>query len=378
MQNQRNEISTSPARTYFPGLHALRFFAAMLVILGHIPVNQLAVGLPAHGFWPIFTRGADGVNFFFTLSGFLITYLLLEERGSKGQISLSRFYLRRTLRIWPLYFLIVSFGLFFYLFLLPCLGIPHKSDFNLSAVLWMYLLFLPHLVNSLFEVGGILYVCWSIGIEEQFYLLWAPIVKKWYRALLPICLGLALVFLGLHFSCISGIISEGPLLTFLTQLRFHFMAIGGLFAYFLFNKTAQMRKSPLFRGSLFRPILWLCLLTYLFLLPHELYVRIQMFQVLVALLYAWLISDIAINQDKYSFLDNRLFNWLGNISYGLYMFHMLALYATSFLFLRLSGLHANFVFYQCLYYIVAISLTLILAHFSYYYFERRFLALKKW
>jgi peptidoglycan/LPS O-acetylase OafA/YrhL len=71
-------LPSAAPRTYFAGLDSLRFYAAFLVLIGHIHLNQQSVGLPDPNYGAIFYRGAPSVSFFFTLSGFLITYLLFE------------------------------------------------------------------------------------------------------------------------------------------------------------------------------------------------------------------------------------------------------------------------------------------------------------
>src|SRR5215203_4032689 len=161
-------------KVHFKGLNSLRFFAALFVVIGHIPLNQGSVGLPNPSYGALFFRGAPAVSFFFTLSGFLITYLLLEERRRTGDVDVRSFYLRRVCRIWPLYFAVVFFGLFFYNALLPALGIGYRVEYSLPLAVLLYTFFLPNLMNSLYTVGGILNPSWSIGVEEQFYLFWAP------------------------------------------------------------------------------------------------------------------------------------------------------------------------------------------------------------
>ena len=100
-------------RVFFPNLDGLRFFAFFSVFLFHsfftkneaVQNNSLFVTLR------LLTRHGDlGVNFFFVLSGFLITFLLLNERQFTGRIHIGAFYVRRILRIWPLYFVAVFLG----------------------------------------------------------------------------------------------------------------------------------------------------------------------------------------------------------------------------------------------------------------------------
>ena len=117
----------------FPGLDSLRFWAASLVVIGHIPMNQAAAGLPNPHWGAVFYRGAPAVKLFFALSGFLITYLLLEELRKTGTVAVKSFYLRRVCRIWPLYFAVVAFGLVFYFALLPALGLERSVEQTTTA-----------------------------------------------------------------------------------------------------------------------------------------------------------------------------------------------------------------------------------------------------
>src|SRR4051794_24658331 len=100
------------ALRYLPGLHTIRFFAAAFVIVqhGHAALVDLRV-LVDSGAVAVH-RGIDAVELFFTLSGFLITYLLIKEMQKTGTVNVQRFYIRRILRIWPLYFVCLAGGLF--------------------------------------------------------------------------------------------------------------------------------------------------------------------------------------------------------------------------------------------------------------------------
>src|SRR4051812_27122652 len=98
---------------YFRGLKFIRFFAASLVLVNHIEQYKFTLGLNSYwNFGTINYLGDKGVSIFFVLSGFLITFLLLKEREQLNTINIKYFYLRRILRIWPLYFIILIFSFF--------------------------------------------------------------------------------------------------------------------------------------------------------------------------------------------------------------------------------------------------------------------------
>ena len=101
----------SSGRVYFKGLHGLRFIAASLVIITHIEIFKARHGIEnLYNINKVIKNfGVYGVDFFFVLSGFLIFYLLFKEKDKFGFINLKHFYIRRILRIWPLYYFIVVF-----------------------------------------------------------------------------------------------------------------------------------------------------------------------------------------------------------------------------------------------------------------------------
>ena len=104
---------------------------------------------------------------FFVLSGFLIIRLIYRAK-TRNTFSIKDFYVRRILRIFPLYYLVLGFGLLFYNVLLPFLNIPFEINYTWKEALFYNIFFLPNVFAQLYEPGGILEILWSIGNEEQF------------------------------------------------------------------------------------------------------------------------------------------------------------------------------------------------------------------
>ena len=236
-----NELTQHNRIKYFKGLDALRFFAAFLVMLMHMRSNQGRMGLEMLPEWPVFFKGLVAVSFFFVLSGFLITYLLLGEQSDTGTVSIKRFYMKRIFRIWPLYFIVIAIGAAFYWYIAPRLGIDFEVNYKKSTALFLYIFFGANLMNSLYHVGGILHITWSIAVEEQFYLFWAPLVKK-FKDNIPIVL--ASVFaISLSINILNAYnvfgLSEGWK-QFVHTLQFHYMAMGGYFAYMVFKDREKV------------------------------------------------------------------------------------------------------------------------------------------
>lgn len=152
---------------YFKGLNALRFFAASLVVLHHTATIGKKDGLFDLCDWGLFRNGANAVNFFFVLSGFLITFLLLKEHDQTGTISIKQFYLRRVRRIWPLYFLLIIIGTLLLPLAFGLVGIDYQMPYTLSQTWYYFLFFFPILV--LFHYGHhFLEPLWSIGVRKCF------------------------------------------------------------------------------------------------------------------------------------------------------------------------------------------------------------------
>ncbi len=357
-------------KSWFPGLNALRFFAASLVILMHSWSNQVGQGLPHLPEWPIFFKGLYAVSFFFVLSGFLITYLLLKEKEKTNTISIKHFYLRRVFRIWPLYFLILIAGLFFYWTIAPKVGMAVPIHYSKTTAILLYVFFLANLMNSLFEVGGIVHVTWSIAVEEQFYLFWAPLVKRYGSKLPAIIFTFSLAFLLLSILNNYNVfgLSEGWQL-FLRTLQFHYMGIGAGFAWLLYHHKERLLSHPVFSSKAWQIILTVAILAFLFL-----YKKNQngeaMLALPVGLLFGWLIINISSNPKRIFRLDNKVLHYLGNVSYGVYMYHVPVVYAAAILFSKISPLQASFPLYLISYYGFVFGATIVVAGLSYRFLEQ--------
>lgn len=172
------------SKIYFPNLNGLRFIAALMVIVHHIEQIKLVLKDKSYKEIDFFNgiMGTQAVIFFFVLSGFLITYLLLLEEKQFKFINIKQFYKRRILRIWPLYFFIIFLAFFV---------LPHISLFNIYNLydsniykdlikkLALFIFLLPNIALSIYSVPYAAQT-WSIGCEEQFYIFW-PIVLKYIK-----------------------------------------------------------------------------------------------------------------------------------------------------------------------------------------------------
>lgn len=151
---------------HFTSLDGLRCLSIMPVIWHH------STPYPFPGFWG---RGPAGVDLFFCISGFLITTLLLREKLKQGRINLRNFYLRRALRILPLFYLTLLGHLIFVLLLLPA---KHPSGSHFWGALPFYVTFTANwFVNLGLPFPMIFSFAWSLCVEEQFYAFWPGLVS---------------------------------------------------------------------------------------------------------------------------------------------------------------------------------------------------------
>jgi peptidoglycan/LPS O-acetylase OafA/YrhL len=153
--------------TFIPAFDGLRGVAILAVVLYHCIPRLQGTGLEKFIIW-----GWSGVSLFFVLSGFLITGILLDSGASSSFYT--NFFARRSIRIWPVYWLL----LFLYYFFFPLLFSGYRWMLHgIAAAPWIVMLLLIH---NLWPVAlpGAIGPTWALAIEQQFYLIWAPIARR--------------------------------------------------------------------------------------------------------------------------------------------------------------------------------------------------------
>lgn len=378
------------SRIYFPGLDALRFFAALFVVINHTDqfkalfgiIESYEAGMTLSRF---IMSGHDAVVLFFVLSGFLITYLLLVEIERTDNVSIRDFYIRRTLRIWPLYYFVMLIGFF----LVPVVikltnfdGYYVSVSLNFWRKFLLYLFFLPNITLVLgYMPVGISHL-WTIGVEEYFYLLWPQLIKRVRKNILPAIFGILIVRLGLitlFFFWFRQDVFRPGWLDFLilaaNQFTFEAMAMGGLLAYVYYHQKERILR------ILYHPIMAYSLVI---LLALNMVVESTIFNhhipffgsFIVAGLYATLILNISTNPGFPLKLEHPAFSHLGKLSYGIYMYHVVVIYFVMIAF-DMRGFRNDTLLFNVILHTVVIVITLIVSHYSYRYFEKPFLRLKE-
>jgi peptidoglycan/LPS O-acetylase OafA/YrhL len=357
--------ATRPSRLYRPELDALRFFAFLCVFITHGVKFGSAGLLQGHSVLlgivlSVESMGRFGLSLFFLLSSFLITGLLVAEQETTGTVHLSSFYLRRILRIWPLYF-----SFLFATYLLGHIWAP--ASFSDSGLLAYCLL-----SGNWYMVAGkivplSLAILWSISVEEQFYLVWPSIVRQMTKARMRrFCMGLIAVSListyllaksgetSLEVWCNTvsemGLFALGALMALGTGLKEHPKSgirascgvLCGLFCWATAHYIGFLPSSP-------PPLVW---------------------PAVYALAAAGCASFLWAFLHMPRLLIRPELVYLGRISYGLYIFHALYLELGEHL-LRDSGPHLRYLWLP-----IVLGVTIATAALSYEFLEKPFLRLK--
>lgn len=359
-------------KTYFPGLNGLRFIAASMVIFHHVEQYKFWADLPSAWGNPVIdSLGHQAVSFFFVLSGFLITYLLMVEHQKTGKISLGRFYWRRILRIWPLYFLIVVLALAVAPFA-NYLGFEISADISLTVVLSLVLL-LPNILRIVHPTLLGANQLWSVGIEEQFYAIWPILIRKFIHNVVPFLLVFLFVKLLLHWWLMFGVaMMSAPWLAKVERLYALFpveqMAVGGLGAAFLFYGYDHLIRLVLNKWVLFIAFI-LLIISSVSGVSHFI-----LKSYLDAGLFIVLLINVVKRPELHTPLEKSVFLHLGNISYGIYMWHTLVI--TCILgVVNVFQIPVN-VWSNTLIHLFSFMFSVGIAHVSYKWFETPFLKMK--
>jgi peptidoglycan/LPS O-acetylase OafA/YrhL len=356
----------------FPRLDSLRALCFLSVFLFH-SFHTDVQEVRSHWLWQrlkfgLFGNGDIGVNVFFVLSGFLITYLLIIEKNKPNGIHVPRFWMRRILRIWPLYYACVAFGFLVF----PWLKTLSGQVSTETADPWYFLFFLSNFDPHLPDASN-LALLWSISVEEQFYLLWplllALVPVRWFPWCFSAVILQSLIFRALHpdpdvlyghtLSCIGD------------------MAMGALGAWVAssHNGRAWVKSWSIatilgIHGSL--------VAMYLFrhLLAQSSLAGLVMERSIIAVLATGVILYQCFGpRTLLSLPESGYLGRLGRISYGLYCLHTIGI-LVAIQVLHRVGLDAQLWHVLILQTALSLAVSILLAEVSYRFYESPFLRLK--
>ncbi len=302
------DFSTYQAKRYLPALDGLRGIAVALVITRHLHRRM----------WD-FLSGSVGVTIFFILSGYLITRLALKEERETGKLDLTAFYLRRSFRIFPMYYLVLALyaGLILGTHLMPAKAatLPTLLPYYLT-----YLQELPvwHLVHL--PAGDLpFYQSWSLGIEEKFYLVW-PILMVALGTSRPALR--ATVALLLAAACVvQGMFVEGHTAY---SLEHYAPILFGVVLALALSAPSTYERITSWARRLLTPSIIVALVTQFILMPYS---SARGLFILYALAATVLLAALVTSRGSaVRFLSTPALTLLGRISYGVYLLHVLCLF----------------------------------------------------
>ena len=374
LSNHNASESVAKRSVYRPELDILRFIAFFGVFLfhsagysvefykqHHVPLLVAEILNAAIG------GGKYGVNLFFALSSYLITDLLIREREQYGSLDVRFFYLRRILRIWPLYYFILVITI-----LVPFFdpdrefGLRYVLPFMLLSGNWAFVAF-----------GGPNRVAasplWSVSVEEQFYLLWPPVVARLSRRqIVYAALGMIVVA---NFTRVMLLVSSASPMALWANTFAHLdsIAAGILLAIMLRGRAPSIQPAT-------RIALLICGAACVTLRGY--------FQTLTAdsmswgtTLFGWPMVAAACAMTLFAFIGLKVqqpwLQYLGKISYGLYAYHVFCIMTADQLLAIQHLVREHTLLHAALREIIALGLTVAVSAVSYAVLEKPFLKLKE-
>ena len=340
---------------HLSGLTELRGILSLIVLFSHLDQFHYLFGIGKIGIEKAGMAG-HAVTVLFVLSGFLITHLLHKEKQKSKKIDIKKFYWRRILRIWPVYFLVVLISFFFYFFKID--KTETKSVFG-SVVLYLTMLAnFAYVWGMSFRASTVL---WSVGVEEQFYAIWPWIFNTRFDKIKSLITIIVVYFIiriaAFVFFPTSGVYQ------IIKLIRIDCMAIGGLVA-LLVSKNHWIIKE-----ILFHPIALLISILGLFFpvfLSDTLFANLEI--EIYAIFSIIFILNISMNKKSIIKLNSKILEFFGQMSYGVYCLHMIV-------FILLSPWLKGQPIYMI--YIVVPLVVFIVSYLSYNYYEKAFLKRKK-
>lgn len=369
-------------KKYFENLDGFRFILAMIVFASHSKLGETLTQLSSIDFINrlilTFSKGFLGVSSFFVLSGFLITYLMIEEKENRLVFNIKHFYLRRGLRIWPLYYSVLAFTFVIYPLIKTRLGF---NDLNPFSPLRQFF-FLSNFDSIHVQHAGLVGVApmmininWSISIEEQFYFIWPllflifPARKFWAGCLM-------VIFASWIFRMLTD---DSAYLYYHTLSVISDLGVGAFFACLCFYHQGfikfleQMKKSII----LFVYLLGILMLMYSDQLFTDYFMHTSS-RLINTLFFAFIILEQSYSKNSfYKFSNFTRLSAMGKFTFGLYMVHPIGIQGSILVFKFLKIQREQGFLFSLTYSLLALIFSMVLAIGSYYLIERRFLAMRK-
>jgi peptidoglycan/LPS O-acetylase OafA/YrhL len=359
--------------TYLFGLNSLRFVAAFLVVIYHCNDALRQIDSHLYSSKVFLTKGHFAVDYFFILSGFLLTFLSLNEIEKNQKMNIRYFFIRRVLRIFPLYYLSVFIGFFLIGVLYPIVYKDNFLSFSIEEGVFYYLFFLPNYVIVKWQNIGPMYSLWSIGVEEQFYLFFPIIMLGLAKIRSKVFYLFLITFLyTLLYLCIDYGVIRLPStykLFIIKTLKFHFLFYGSFLGSVYYYYRSKINS---YIGIITKVMGLLLFIISICFLP----VGLDHYNFIGGLIFS-IVMILFVDQNSQFHIDFKILTYLGTISYGIYIYHPYVSIALRFVMLKVSYFYTIIEKAPFLFYAIVLGMSIIISHYSFRYFEKYFLNLKK-
>ena len=357
---------------YFKELNSLRFIGFVGIFFGHVFFSNDIEIVNSKIYSSLYSYGKIlgfiSIDSFFVLSSFLITWKGLEELKVTKKFRFKNFLIRRSLRIWPLYFLVILLG-----FLIELMKSYYTQDISSLPSFWGFILFILNfdIIKNGYEFLFFMVFMWSISVEEQFYIFWALVLKWFQNHLLKVSLLIILISIIFRIYFIDDSLN----LNFHTVSALGNFGVGALAAIAAFRNSFLITKIRDFSKTQIVIIYLISLLIFIAipsLQNHDLFIVIQ--RVLFSFVFAFIILEQTYCQQSIFKLSRiKYFNFFGKISYGLYCYHGIMITIV----LKFSDYFSESLFTSIFIFPTLIFCgTLLFSHLSYKFFESKILKLK--
>lgn len=361
-------------KIFFPNLDGLRFFSFLIVFFSHIFATDYD-HIKEQGWYQVFKiklfhDGDIGVSFFFVLSGFLITYLLIKEKEYTGSIHVFSFYVRRALRIWPLYYFMVLFGFLAFPFFKSLFG-ETPSETADPLLCSIFLNNFDRVINGPPD-SSVLSVLWSVAIEEQFYLFWPIlflIVKpRYYLWIFIIIIAGSLIYRAAFIDKSIDLLTPGVIGDMAMGGCAAFLSIRSKFFLKLIENSNQiLNLLPYIAAGLF--------VVYKYEMFSQPFLIVTK-RIIISFFFAWIILEQNFcKKSLFKISSLKTITRLGKYTYGLYCLHRIAILIVMTL-MQLIGINNQAWQLWVIEFPACLLLSIVMSYYSYKYFEAYFLKLK--
>lgn len=350
---------TPSNRLFVPGLDGLRFISFFLIFVHHAEDTHI----PFIDF--IKDNGWIGVDIFFTVSAFLLTRLLTAEFNDTGTIHLRKYFMRRILRIWPLFFTYLTVIILFYTY---TNNVAYETGFRFVSLFT----FTDNFLTAMYGFNPIPFTghLWTIAYEEQFYLLLPFVIlltnrmsaqKKMVLFVCIVITGFTIRFLFIFYHLNHPAIWVLPMTHFESILTG--IGLGMLDSYSMEKKKVSIQLITALAGFL------ILFLPGTGVISYHLMILYPCIGIFTGGVVALIITARNVYVKK--IITSTVLSYLGKISFGLYVFHILCTTILSYVLRKIS------IYDPLLSTICALLLTIVISVLSYQILEIPFLKLKK-